>query len=193
MTDLGIDDPFLPRVRANLGWAFALAVLLIVVGLFAIMVPIVSGVAVALLVGWFLILAGLLHFLLAWKTHSTGGALWEVLFALVYSFAGVFMILHPFAGLASLTLLLAAYFLLKGVMEFVFYFRLRPRHGAGWLLVDGVVSILLAVMVWSSWPLSSTWAIGTLVGIGLLFTGFSRLMMAFHVRRALTSPVQPAS
>lgn len=187
MTNFAIDDPLLPRVRANLGWAFGLAVLLIVIGLFAIVAPVVSGLAVTVLVGWLLVLAGLLHFLLAWKTHSTGGAVWEVLLALVYSVAGVFLILHPVAGLASLTLLLAAYFLVKGVMELVFYFRLLPRHGAAWLLVDAVVCIALAVMVWSSWPLSSSWAIGTLVGIGLLFTGFSRLMIAIHVQHALSA------
>ena len=189
MNDVLVDDPFLSRARVNLGWTFALAILLIVIGLFAIAVPIISGIAVALLVGWLLILGGLLHFLLAWKTHSTGGAIWEVLIALIYTIAGVFMILHPVAGLASLTLLLAAYFLLKGIMEFVFFFQLRPRHGAGWLLLDGVVCVALAVMVWSSWPLSSAWAIGTLVGIGLLFTGISRLMIAVHIRRALAPAV----
>jgi uncharacterized membrane protein HdeD (DUF308 family) len=187
MSDFAMTDPMGHRMRTATGWSIALAVLLILAGLFSIMLPLVSGVAVTFVVGWFLIFAGLLHFLLAWKTHSTAGAIWEVLLAIIYLVAGGFMILHPIAGLASLTLLLAAYFLIKGIMEAIFFFQIRPRHGAAWLMVDAVVSVVLAFMVWKSWPFSSGWAVGTLIGIGLLFTGFSRLMVSFAVRRVATA------
>lgn len=177
--------PAAPPLRGHLGWSTAIAVLLIVAGIVAIMLPLVSGVAVALITGWFLLLGSLLHFLLAWKTHTAGAVVWEIVLAILYGLAGSYLIVHPIGGLASLTLLLAAYFLLKGIMEFAFFFQLRPRHGAGWLLVDAVINVGLAVMVWISWPFSSTWAIGTVVGIGLLFTGFSRLMLTMRVRRVL--------
>jgi hypothetical protein len=114
---------------------------------------------------------GILHFLFAWKTHSTSGVLWEILLGVLYLFSGFYLLFHPVAGLASLTLLLAAYLLVKGLMQIVHYFQLQPRHGAGWLLFDGIVSLVLGVMIWRSWPFSSVWVIGALVGISLLFTG----------------------
>lgn len=177
-------DPGLPQLRGSLGWSTALGVLLIVAGLLAILMPVISGIAVAVVTGWLLLLGSLFHFLLAWKTHTTRGVVWEILLAILYGFSGVYLILHPLAGLASLTLLLIAYFLIKGIAEAVFYFRLHPRHGAGWLLLDAIVNLALALMVWFSWPFSATWAIGTLVGIGLLFTGVSRLMVTQTVRRS---------
>jgi uncharacterized membrane protein HdeD (DUF308 family) len=175
-------------VRSVLGWSIALAVLMTLVGLFAIIVPIVSGIAATLVVGWFFSVVGILHFLFAWKTHSTSGVLWEILLGVLYVFSGFYLLFHPVAGLASLTLLLAAYLLVKGVLQIVHYFQLQPRHGSGWLLFDGIVSLILAVMIWRSWPFSSAWVIGTLVGISLLFTGFSRLMITLTARRMLTAP-----
>jgi len=72
-------------------------------------------------------------------------------------------------------------------VQIVHYFQLLPRHGSFWLLFDGIVSLILAVTIWRSWPFSSVWAVGTLVGISLLFTGFSRLMLTLTARRALTA------
>jgi len=88
-------------------------------------------------------------------------------------------------GLLSLTLLLAVYLLIAGIVEFVHAFKIRPRHGSGWLIVDGIVTLLLAFMIWRSWPYSSVWAIGTLIGVSMLFSGFSRLMLALSAKKLL--------
>jgi uncharacterized membrane protein HdeD (DUF308 family) len=180
-----IPNPITADLRPVLGWSIALAVLLILAGLFAIVIPIVSGLAIALIVGWFFIMAGILHFLFAWKTHSTSGVLWEILLGILYVFSGVYLIIHPLAGLVTLTLLVAAYFLVKGVLQIIHYFQLQPRHGSGWLLFDGVISLILAIIIWRSWPFSSVWVIGTLVGISMLFSGFSRLMLTLTARRVM--------
>ena len=173
------------EVRPVLGWSIAMAILLTLAGLFAILIPIVSGIATTLVVGWFFTMAGVLHLLFAWKTHTTSGVLWEILLGVLYVFSGIYLIVHPLAGLLSLTLLLAAYFMVKGVLQIVYYFQLRPRHGSGWLLFDGIVCFILAVMIGGSWPFSSVWVVGTLIGISLLFTGISRLMLSLTARRAL--------
>jgi uncharacterized membrane protein HdeD (DUF308 family) len=183
-TDL--DSP-VPSLPVSLGWSIVLAVLMTLVGLFAIIVPIVSGIAATLVVGWFFSVMGILHFLFAWKTHTTSGVLWEILLGVLYLFSGFYLLFHPLAGLASLTLLLAAYLLVKGVLQIVHYFQMQPRHGSGWLLFDGIVSLILAVMIWRAWPFSSVWVIGTLVGISLLFTGFSRLMISLTARKMMTA------
>ena len=88
-------------------------------------------------------------------------------------------------ALLVLTLILACYLFFEAIVEFIQYFQLRPRHGAVWLLVDGVITLILAIMIWRSWPASSIWVIGTLVGISMIFSGFSRLMLSFTAKRVL--------
>jgi uncharacterized membrane protein HdeD (DUF308 family) len=168
-----------------IGWSIALSILLILAGLFAILIPSISGIAVTLVFGWLMILSGITHFVFAFKTHTTGGVLWELLVGAVYLFTGVYMIMHPLAGLLSLTLILMVYLFFEGIVEVIHFFQVRPRNGASWLLVNGIITLILAIMIWRSWPSSSVWVIGTLVGISMLFSGFSRLMLALAARKVL--------
>jgi uncharacterized membrane protein HdeD (DUF308 family) len=161
----------------SIGWSIALSVL----------VPPVSGLAVTLIFGWSMIISGITHFVFAFKTHTTGGVLWELLVGAVYLFTGVYLILHPLDALIALTLILAIYLFFEGVVETILSFQLRPRHGANWLLIDGIITFILAIMIWRSWPASTVWVIGTLVGISMIFSGFSRLMLSLAAKRALTA------
>jgi uncharacterized membrane protein HdeD (DUF308 family) len=179
--------PFASGVRHAFGWSLAIAILIILAGFLSILLPLVSGIAIALMIGWFFILIGILHFLFAWKTHTTRGVLWEILLGIAYLGGGLFLFVHPIAGLASLTLFIGAYFLVQSVVQFIYFFQLRPRHGSSWLLFDAVMDLILALLIWRSWPLSSAWVVGTLIGIGLLFSGFSRLMLTLTARRILTA------
>jgi uncharacterized membrane protein HdeD (DUF308 family) len=87
------------------------------------------------------------------------------------------------AGLASLTLALAIYLFAEGVLELVLSFRLRPMPGSSWLLFDAIITLILAIMIWRTWPSSTEWVVGTLVGISMLFSGISRLMLSLAARR----------
>ena len=166
-------------------WSIALSVLLILAGLFALLIPFISGIAITLFFGWAMIVSGIIHFIFAFKTHTTGGVIWELLVGAVYVFTGVYLILHPLDALLALTLILALYLFFEAIVEFIQFFQLRPRHGAGWLIVDGLVTLVLAILIWRSWPASSVWVIGTLVGISMVFSGFSRLMLSLAAKRAL--------
>jgi len=99
--------------------------------------------------------------------------------------AGGYFLTHLIMGQATLTLLLSGVILAEGALELVAYFRLRRVGGVSWLLINGVVTILLGAVVWAHWPSSTVWAIGMLVGVNLLLTGMSRLMMGLAVRRAV--------
>jgi uncharacterized membrane protein HdeD (DUF308 family) len=173
---------FVPKA---INWSIALSILLIIAGLFAICIPWISGVAVTLFFGWAMILSGITHFVFAFKTHTTGSVIWELVIGAIYLFTGVYLLLHPVDALLVLTLILACYLFFEAIVEFIQFFQLRPRHGAGWILVDGIITLILAIMIWRSWPASSVWVIGTLVGISMLFSGFSRLMLALAAKRAL--------
>jgi len=171
--------------KQSVGWAIALSILLILSGILAIVVPPVAGIAVAVLIAWLLVLGGVAHLALAWHIRATGGLLWEVLLGLLYVALGIYLLVRPVVGLASLTLLLAGYLFAKGILAIVLGFRVRHLPGSGWLFFDGIIALLLGAMIGLSWPSSSEWAIGTLIGISMLFAGISRLPMAIAARRLL--------
>jgi uncharacterized membrane protein HdeD (DUF308 family) len=171
------------------GWSIALSILMIVLGIFAIVIPPVAGVGVAIVVGWLFVLSAAAHLVFAWHVRSAGGFIWELVVGAFYLFVGTYVLLHPVAGLASLTLVLALYLFVEGILEFILSFQLRPTPGAKWLLLDGVITLILAVMIWATWPANTEWVIGTLVGISMLFSGISRLGLSMTARRTAAKTV----
>jgi uncharacterized membrane protein HdeD (DUF308 family) len=167
-------------------------VLLIVFGMVAVGSPLVAALAVSVIVGWLIALAGGVHLLLAFRTHGAGSMIWKLLVGIAYLCFGIYMIVHPLLGIASLTLLLASLFLVEGILNIVLFFKMRPVHGSTWVLGDGIITLLLGLMIYMQWPSSSAWAIGTLVGISMIFSGVARVMMSLAVRRALGT-VSPSS
>jgi uncharacterized membrane protein HdeD (DUF308 family) len=172
-------------LNESIGWTIGLSIIMILAGIAAIAVPPFAGVAVAILVAWLLVFSGIAHLVFAWHTRTSGGLVWGMILGILYIAIGAYLIVRPIAALASLTLLLAAYLLFEGVLEFILFFRLRPSPGAGWLLFDGIVTLVLGVMIWMTWPSNTEWVIGTLVGISILFGGASRLMLALKARQTL--------
>ena len=123
------------------------------------------------------------HLIFAFHSQSVGGFLWKLLLAVLYGFAGVYLLMNPVVGVASLTLLLAFFLFVEGILEIVLYFNIRRVAYAGWVLFDGIITLLLGFLIWAQWPSSSAWVIGTLVGISLIFSGISRLMLSLATRR----------
>ena len=180
-------SPRSTSLSTTAGWSIWVAVLVILAGLAAIILPVVGGIAVTLLVGWALLMVGVLHLFYAFGGRSARSRVWELLLGAVYVLAGGYLIFHPLLGLTTLTLLLAVYLLVKGVLEIVQYFQTHPHRGLTWLILDGIINIVLAVIIWSQWPFSSLWVVGTLIGISILFSGMSRLMLSMEARRSLAA------
>jgi len=171
--------------KQSVGWSIGLSILLIVAGILAIVMPPAAGIAVLVMVAWLLMFSGAVHLVFAWHTRTAGGMIWELLLGILYIFVGIYVLLHPVAGLATLTLFLAVYLFLEGVLELVLSFRLRPLPGSNWLLFDGIITLILAILIWRSWPSSTEWVIGTLVGISMLFSGAARLSLSLAARRVV--------
>ncbi|HME37208.1 MAG TPA: DUF308 domain-containing protein [Candidatus Sulfotelmatobacter sp.] len=158
-------------------------VLLIIFGVVAIASPFLAAVAVNILIAWLIVLAGVVHIMLGVRTHAAGSMIWKLLVGLAYLFFGVYLIIHPVLGVTSLTLVLAVLFLIEGILEIILFFNLRSLGGSTWMLVDGIVTLLLGVMIYMQWPSSSAWAIGTLVGVSMIISGVSRVMLSLAVRK----------
>ena len=171
------------EIRQSTTWSIVLSVLMMVSGVLAIAIPPLAGLAVTVMFGWLLIVTGALHLGFAWRGHGAAAVIGEIVVAALYAAIGLYMLARPVAGLASLTLAIAAYLVAKGVLEGVIAFKLRPMPGSGWLLFDAILTIALAAMIASAWPASTAWAVGVLVGIAMISSGFARLMVSTAVRR----------
>jgi len=167
------------------GWAIGVSILLILLGIMAIALPFVAGLAVSAIVGWMLVFGGVTHLAAAFHVRGAGAVLWELLVGLVYLVGGGYMVFHPLIGVATLTLFLAGVFLAEGVLEIMAFFGIRGQRNSGWMLFDGLVTIFLAGLIWFHWPSSSVWAIGTIVGISLLMSGVKWLMISMASRNVI--------
>jgi len=167
------------------GWYMAAAVLSILLGMFGIIEPGVAGLGVTLLVGWLLIFGGVMHFVAAFKGGGARQVIFQVLIGIVYLIGGIYFLTHTIMAVATLTLLLASIILVEGVLEVISYFRMRSERASGWMLLNGIITLMLGGLIWFHWPSSSVWAIGTLVGVNLLMTGITRLMFGLAARKLI--------
>jgi len=167
--------------KGNMIWG----ILMLICGFLAITIPLASGIGAAIIIGWVLLISGVWHLLFGFRSGSgVGGFLWQLLLAIVYGAAGLMLLLYPLAGLAWLTLVLATFLMIEAALELVLYFNIRQRAGSGWVLVDAIITLLLGILIWAHWPVSSGWAIGTLIGVSLIFSCISRLMLSSAAPRA---------
>jgi len=166
------------------GWSMLWGILMFICGILAISLPLASSIGIVMLLAWLILFAGISHLIFAFHSHSIGGFLWQVLLAVVYGIAGIYMLMNPLLGVLSLTLVLAVFLLFEGILEIALYFGIRRVRHAGWVLFDGIVTLILGILIWAQWPSSSIWVIGTLVGISLIFSGISRFMLSLAVRNS---------
>jgi uncharacterized membrane protein HdeD (DUF308 family) len=174
-------------IKKASGWGIAFAVLIIIAGIVALMLPFASGIAITIVIGWILVVSGV--FTVADAFHGKGVAhfLWRLLVGLVFIFGGLDIAFVPLRGLFTLTFVLAVILLVQGIIGIISFFRHRTMHGAGWVLFNALVTLLLSGIIWHDGPGAAVWVIGTLVGIHLIFSGISRLMIWSAVRKAVTT------
>jgi uncharacterized membrane protein HdeD (DUF308 family) len=107
-----------------------------------------------------------------------------MLVGILYVVAGLYLVFFPLASAVPLTLLLAVLFIAEGIFEVIQAFRVRPHEGWIWLLISGIAALAVGVMIAFGLPGSAIWALGLLVGINLLFSGWSYVFLALAGRRA---------
>ena len=171
-----------PEIRAGLAKSWkalmTVGVLAIVVGCIAIVVPEVASVGTAIFIGWILLIAGVFLVAAAFSAHSVGTVvvrlIWEALTVVV----GVWLIVEPHNGTLTLTLVLGIYFLFMGLTRVTVAFLGRGQPNAGLVGLSGVAGLLIGILVLAKFPSSADWAIGLLVGIDLIFAGWTLTSVA---------------
>ena len=160
-------------------------IVLLILGLAAVMIPPAATLAVAILIGWILLVSGIVGLISTFRMRGAPGFGWSLLSALVAVVAGVLLLARPLSGALSLTVVLTVFLIFEGVASIMM--ALTHRHGfsARWtlLLVSGIVDLILAAIIIAGLPGTAAWAIGLLVGINMVFGGSTLIAMALHARR----------
>lgn len=149
---MGVATATIPKPAS--GWSI-LFVLMIVAALFALALPWAATFGAVVVIGWLLVFGCVFQALHAVQSKSIGSILWKLVIALFYLVAGLYFLAHPVLGMAAVTLAIAIFFLAEGIADVVTYFRGRNSAGSGWILVDGVVTLILGLLIWRHWPSSA--------------------------------------
>lgn len=159
-------------------------IILLGLGLAAIVLPLIATVAIAIIVGWLLLLSGVVGLIASYRMRRAPGVWWSLLSAILGIAAGFVLLRWPLSGALSLTIILTVFFVIEGVAS-IFYALEHKRELSGrWsgMLISGVIDVLLAGFILLGLPGTAGWAIGLLVGINMVFGGAAIIAMALHAR-----------
>jgi uncharacterized membrane protein HdeD (DUF308 family) len=176
-------------VHAHWRAFLAEGVLLIVIGLAAMAIPPIAGLAATVVLGWVLLAAGAVGLVATLRARQAPGFAWAVVSAILALAAGLVLLWNPLAGLVTLTYVLIAFFIADGVVNILLGIAHR-RDMSGkweWIVVNGVIDLVLAGIILSGMPGTLVWALGLLIGIDLLFGGASLIAVALNARRETTA------
>jgi uncharacterized membrane protein HdeD (DUF308 family) len=169
------------------GWSLALGILLVIAGVLALVFPVIAAVTAALYIGWFALIAGVIALVVAIRTRNEPQLGWRIAVGVLYLVLGFFLVANPIAAAASLAVIVGALMAASGVVDIMLAYRHKPRAGWGWLLADGILSILLALLILIGWPFDSLVLIGYLVGFQIIACGVARIALGASARRAVSA------
>jgi uncharacterized membrane protein HdeD (DUF308 family) len=167
--------------RRAIFWGVALIVLGMLGGSLLL-----GAVSVNLVVAWLIVLAGLVQLITEYRVHRTGSLVWRLMIGFASVLLGVYLIAFPVVAVASLALIVASLFLFESISDITMFLRLRIIKGSGWVLLDGIVTLILGLMSYMRWPSTAAWAIGVLVSTSLVTRGLTRVMFSLAVHNAKT-------
>ena len=168
-------------------WALFLieGAVLLILGMFAVLVPPVATLAITILFGWLFLISGIVGLITTFWMRSAPGFWWSLISAALGIVVGLLLLARPLGGALSLTLLLIAFFIVEGAVSIMFALdHKRELSGQwGWMLVSGIIDLALAMMIFAGLPSTAAWALGLLVGINMIFGGAAMIAMALHARK----------
>jgi uncharacterized membrane protein HdeD (DUF308 family) len=161
-------------------------IVLVILGLAAIALPPIAGLATTIVLGWLFLIGGITGLVATFGQRNAPGFAWALLSAIVALLAGAVLLWNPVAGVATLTYVLIAFFLVDGVLIIIMAFEHRRELSDRWqwMMIGGIMDLILAVIIIDGLPGTLAWALGLLVGIDLVFGGVSLIAMALSARNS---------
>jgi uncharacterized membrane protein HdeD (DUF308 family) len=164
-------------------------ILLIILGTLAVLVPAVASVAATIVFGWILLLSGVIGLIATLRARHAPGFGWSLVSAIIGIAAGLILLAMPLEGTLSLTAVLIAFLFVEGVASILYALEHRKSSSGrwGWMLASGILDVVLALILLAGLPGTAVWALGLLIGINMIFGGWSLVWMALHARSATTA------
>jgi len=168
-------------------------IVLVVLGMLAIVVPVVATIAVAILIGWLFLISGVVGLVTTFMARHAPGFWWSLVSAVLGIAAGIVLLGWPISGAVSLTLLLIVFFVIEGVASIMYALEHKKELTGrwAWMLVSGIIDLILAGIIMAGLPGTAAWALGLLVGINMLFGGTSMIAIALHARGSAPTASAP--
>ncbi len=158
-------------------------IILAALGLLALGAPFLATVVVVKLAGWLFLIGGVVGVVTFFTGRGVPGSIWSFLGSALAILLGIYLLYQPLSGMLSLTLVLAAFFFAQGITQiFASLAHRRVLKSWGWVLLSGIVDLILAGIIMSGWPETSTWVLGLLAGVNLLMYGIALIMTAIASR-----------
>ena len=176
-------EPLNAVVSEHRAWFMVVGVCLIILGIVAIVFPFATTIAAKVILGWLFLIGGIIQIVHAFSTQKWGAFFFNLLVGALYVIAGAWLAFFPLMGIVTLTVFLAAMFIAQSILEIVMAFRLRPLEGWGWVLVSGLVALAVGVLIFAHLPFSAMWAIGLLVGINMISSGWAYFFFALSASK----------
>ena len=183
----GVTSGLLDGIKKNARLAVIMGIIMVICGVLAIASPLAAGVYVTILIGLLLAVGGIAQCFLAFQAGAFGKGLLMFVVGALTAVVGFYLFNLPLEGLESITLFLAAYFIVTGIFELISAFKIRPAQGWNMMLFTGVITLLLGIMIWSQFPVSGIWAVGVLFGVKLILGGWSLIFIGRSVRGAAST------
>lgn len=153
-------------------------ILFVILGILALAIPAIFSLSVEWAVGWLFLIGGGVQLVRCIQSNGAPGYWWLILSSLFSMIFGVLLVFNPLEGVMALTMMIALYFFAEGLVKIFFAFQLREFSHWGWILFSGLCSLLISLIVFSGWPFTAAWFIGTLLGVYLIINGVSFIVMA---------------
>src|ERR1700684_3226952 len=107
-------------------------IVLLVLGLAAIVLPLIATVAVAIIIGWLLLVSGIVGLIATFRMRQAPGFVWSLLSAVLGIAVGVLLLWWPLSGVLSLTVLLTVFFVIEGVASIFYSLEHKRELSARW-------------------------------------------------------------
>lgn len=172
-------------VRGKRGFFLAIGVASMVLGVLAIVLPFAASRVTTIVIGWVIVLAGVIEGYHALQNRGWVGAGWELVSAVVQVAAGLFLVAFPMVGKLALMVIVSAYFAAEGALKLIRAVQHREMRGSGWFVFDGLLALALGMVILMGGVTTAAKVLGFLVGISLLTGGLSLLLIGLGAARAL--------
>lgn len=180
--------PIIPSdyLKEKRGLIITEGVLFTILGIVAVILPTISTLAIELFLGWIMLFSGCIQLFRTFSDKAHISFWGSLLTSTLYVVAGILLIIYPLTGIVSLTLLLMFFFILEGLSKIVLGFSIRPWSNSIWFILNGIIALIMAYIIYAGWPGTALWVLGLLVGINMIFFGMALIFFGNAIPKSIS-------